>query len=103
MNEKTTNKNLISYIEVITRNSNWIALVIILNLMMVLITLDVFLRYLFNAPLAWGREANSMMLVAVIFLSLAHCWVEGGHIRMDLLYEKMKPPWKALSDFLLQG
>ena len=99
MHERWT-KKIVFYLSFVTRVINWIALVIILSLMMVLITADVCLRYVFNSPLGWGHEVNALMLVAVVFFGLAHCWVENGHIRMELLYSKMSARGKALADML---
>lgn len=50
-----------------------------------LITLDVVLRYGFNAPLAWALEANEHMLIIVFMFGLPQCTRTNGHIHMDLL------------------
>jgi TRAP-type C4-dicarboxylate transport system permease small subunit len=50
-----------------------------------LITLDVVLRYGFNAPLSWGLEANEHMLIIVFMFGLPQCTRTDGHIHMDLL------------------
>ena len=37
-----------------------------------LVTLDVVLRYVFNAPLQWGRDANGLLLLMTTFCALPH-------------------------------
>jgi TRAP-type C4-dicarboxylate transport system permease small subunit len=62
--------------------------------------LDVILRYFFNSPLAWGYEANGILLFLVFLLSIGVCWEERKHIRMELFYERFPPKLKILSDSL---
>ena len=53
--------------------------------MMLLTTTDVVLRYLFNNPLPGIFEIVAMLMVFVVFLSLAYTQSIRGHIRVDLL------------------
>jgi len=57
--------------------------------LVVLVTSDVFLRYLFNAPLEWGRDVNGLLLLMTIFSALPHAWDRGYHIRMEVLYTRL--------------
>jgi len=54
--------------------------------LIVLVTLDVILRYIFNAPLQWGRDANGLLLMMTIFFALPHAWDRAYHIRMEVFY-----------------
>jgi len=54
-------------------------------LMSLAITMDVFLRYVFNAPTKWVNEASSYMLLVVVFLGLAYALREKAHIRIDFI------------------
>ena len=92
-----------SLIDSATSILNWIALVIILTSMILLVTVDVLLRYVFNSPLTWGTEVNGWMLMAVVFMSIGYCWVQGGHIRMDLIYAHANSRGKAIMDILAAG
>lgn len=76
------------------------AIVVIMTSMMSLITLDVLLRYVFNRPLAWGQEVTGYMLMVIIFMSIGYCWIEKGHIRMELLYSRVKGRMRASLDVL---
>lgn len=53
---------------------------------MMVIVVDVVLRYLFSAPLSWSYDLISMYLVTLVFfLALADTFRRGGHIKVDLL------------------
>ena len=59
-----------------------------LPVLVVLVAVDVVLRYIFAAPLAWGRDLSGVLLLLVLFLSMPYCWDRGQHIRMDMLYDR---------------
>ena len=54
-----------------------------------LVTLDVALRYVFNAPLQWGRDANGLLLLMTLFCAFPHAWDRAYHIRMEVLYIRL--------------
>jgi TRAP-type C4-dicarboxylate transport system permease small subunit len=55
--------------------------------MMLLTCADVFLRYLFNAPIEGTLDVTQMLMVIVVFFGLAYCGWTGGHVVVDLLRE----------------
>ena len=57
--------------------------------LMVLVSLDVVLRYVFNSPLPWGRDVNGLLLLTTIFSALPHGWDQGYHIRMEVFYNRL--------------
>ena len=65
-----------------------------------LVTLDVALRYLFNAPLQWGRDVNGLLLLMTIFGALPHAWDRAYHIRMEVFYVRMSGPRRWAVDVL---
>lgn len=68
--------------------------------LLVLVTVDVGLRYLFNAPLQWGRDANGLLLLMTVFCALPHAWDRAHHIRMEMLYVRMSGRGRQLVDVL---
>jgi TRAP-type C4-dicarboxylate transport system permease small subunit len=56
--------------------------------LMVLVSLDVILRYVFNSPLPWGRDVNGLLLLISVFSALPHAWDKGYHIRMEVFYNR---------------
>ena len=68
--------------------------------LVVLVTLDVTLRYVFNAPLQWGRDVNGLLLMMTIFCALPHAWDRGYHIRMEVFYARFAPARRRWADVL---
>ncbi|MFV1988772.1 MAG: TRAP transporter small permease [Gemmatimonadota bacterium] len=66
--------------------------------LVVLVTLDVALRYLFDAPLRWGRNVNGLLLLGSMFAALPHAWDRGYHIRMELVYERSRGALRGWAD-----
>lgn len=66
--------------------------------LVVLVTLDVILRYFFDAPIRWSRDANGLLLLITMFGALPHAWDAGYHIRMELIYERLHGLRRALAD-----
>ena len=54
-------------------------------LMMMLVVVDVFMRYVMNRPLMVSDEFSAYMLVTLSFLGLAYTWREKGHVRIEIL------------------
>ena len=68
--------------------------------LVVLVTVDVILRYVFNAPLQWGRDANGLLLMMTIFCALPHAWDRAYHIRMEVFYLRLSPKHRRNVDVL---
>jgi tripartite ATP-independent transporter DctM subunit len=64
---------------------------IILALMVLLITSDVVLRYIFNRPIRGSYELIELMLVLITFLALAYTQMKKDHVSVTLVTEKMSP------------
>ena len=63
-----------------------------------LVTLDVVLRYFFNAPLQWSRDANGLLLLVTLFSALPHAWDRNQHIRMEIAYTRLRGAWRSIAD-----
>jgi|APSaa5957512622_1039677.scaffolds.fasta_scaffold27813_1 TRAP-type C4-dicarboxylate transport system permease small subunit len=68
--------------------------------LIILVSIDVLLRYGFNTPLLWGNEVSALLLMIVFFASVPRCTNENGHIRMELFYQRMGARGKNLADLL---
>ena len=58
---------------------------------MLIVTLNVILRKVFNSPLLGTYEWVGILTAVMISLGLAYCTVVGGHIAIDFVINKMKP------------
>ena len=65
---------------------------IFLPAMTILVGLDVILRYVFNAPLSWGKEVGVLSLLLVVLLSMPYCWDKKRHVRMEVVYDYLELP-----------
>lgn len=66
--------------------------------MLVLTVADVFLRYFFNAPIPGSVELTKYFMVGAGFLGLAWCALKGGHIKVDLLINRLPPRYQVTID-----
>jgi TRAP-type C4-dicarboxylate transport system permease small subunit len=73
-------------------------------LMMMLVVVDVFMRYVMHQPLMVADEFTAYMLVALSFLGFAYTWRQGGHVRIEVLVSHFPPrlyDWVRLSGLIL--
>jgi C4-dicarboxylate transporter DctQ subunit len=75
--------------------AGWIVIV-----MMVTISYDVAMRYIFGAPTTWSFEINRYMLILVVFFSGAWALPAGGHVAVDIFTEKMERRKKAVLEII---
>jgi TRAP-type C4-dicarboxylate transport system permease small subunit len=61
---------------------------VVLPMLAALITLDVVLRYGFNAPLSWGLEASRHILLVFFLFGLLESFRVGEHVSMELISAK---------------
>jgi TRAP-type mannitol/chloroaromatic compound transport system permease small subunit len=60
-----------------------------LNVPLVLaVTYEVFMRYLFNAPTIWSYDVAYMLYGTIFMLGSAYALHKGAHIRTDFFFEK---------------
>ncbi len=73
-------------IESVVKGFNKI-LVLIASLMMaglmIIVCVDLTLRYFFNSPLLWGTEVTEILLLYITFLGMAWVFKEDGHVVID--------------------
>jgi len=87
----------------IDRVSTWtgkVAAWLILVLMLV-VCVEVFKRYILNAPTAWIYDVDNMLYGTLFMLCGAYTLAQGGHVRGDFLYGSMKPRTQAGLDLAL--
>lgn len=60
--------------------------------MMLITVTDVFMRFVFDTPLASNIDITQMAMVVAVFCALAHCGWTGGHVVVDVVAGLM-PGW----------
>ncbi|MBD25169.1 MAG: hypothetical protein CMG46_09205 [Candidatus Marinimicrobia bacterium] len=60
---------------------------------MIIVTMDVVMRYVFNQPLEWAYDVISVyLMVSVFFFALSNTLHEHGHVSIDVILKYM-PGW----------
>lgn len=74
---------------------SWIVVILIVT-----VTFEVIMRYIFNAPTRWSFDVSYMLLA--IFVSVGFAYVLGhrGHVRIDVLYARFPPKGKLIIDIV---
>ncbi|MGE0803042.1 MAG: TRAP transporter small permease subunit [Lautropia sp.] len=75
---------------------SWAALLLTL-----LISWEVFSRYVLNNPHAWVLDAQIMLYGALFMLAGAYTLAKNGHVRGDVLYGFLRPRTQAAIDLVL--
>lgn len=65
----------------------WIASLMMAALV-VIVCIDLTLRYFFNAPLIWGTEVTEIFLLYITFLGTAWVFKEDSHVVIDVFIGK---------------
>ena len=65
------------------------------------VSIEVFKRYILNAPTAWIFDFNSMLYGSLFMLCGAYALALGGHVRADFVYIYLKPRGQASMDLIL--
>jgi TRAP-type mannitol/chloroaromatic compound transport system permease small subunit len=69
--------------------------------LMTLVCIEVFKRYILNAPTAWIFDADNMFYGALFMLCGAYTLAQNAHVRGDFLYSSMRPRVQAGLDLAL--
>lgn len=84
-------------VDLIGRATSWLALVII-----VLMTTNVVLRYLFSYGSVWAQELEWHLLAPLILFGMSYALLHGEHVRVDVLYANFSARTKLIVDVISQ-
>ena len=76
--------------------SAWLIIVL-----MLVVCVEVFKRYILNAPDAWIYDINNMLYGTLFMLCGAYTLAQNGHVRGDFLYSSFRPRTQAALDLAL--
>ena len=87
----------------IDRLSSWSGKIFawLILLLAVVVGVEVFKRYILNAPTAWIFDFNNMIYGTLFMLCGAYTLAAAGHVRADFIYGSMRPRAQATLDLLL--
>jgi TRAP-type mannitol/chloroaromatic compound transport system permease small subunit len=83
--------------------STWIgkAFAWLMILLMTMVCVEVFKRYILNAPTAWIFDAENMLYGTCFMMCGAYTLAQNAHVRGDFLYSSMRPRTQAGLDLVL--
>ena len=92
-----------SFLHTVDAISTWVgkAAAWLIILLMTVVCVEVFKRYILNAPTSWIFDLNNMMYGSLFMLCGAYTLAQNAHVRGDFLYSSMKPRNQAALDLLL--
>ena len=67
----------------------------------VVVSVEVFKRYILNAPTAWIFDFNNMIYGTLFMMTGAYTLAQGGHVRADFVYGRLRPRTQAALDLAL--
>ena len=68
--------------------------------MMLMTTVDVIARSLFNHPLVGVYELSSYLLAGFFLLGIAYTYQVGGHVRIELLVARLPEPLARIAEIV---
>lgn len=76
---------------------------VVLFALMCMITGEVLLRKILNSSILGYLELTELMMVLIVFCSLAFCEANDGHIKIDLVMSKLSPRAQAIFNLITQS
>ncbi len=61
---------------------------------------NVVARYVFLSPFFWADEALVYVMIAFVYISAIMVAWDGRHLKMDILLQLLKSPWKEIVNFM---
>src|SRR6476661_2669411 len=95
--------NVQSVLHTIDGISTWVGKTFawLMVVLMIVVCVEVFKRYILNAPTAWIFDADNMMYGSLFMLCGAYTLAQNAHVRGDFLYSSMRPRTQAGLDLVL--
>src|SRR4029434_1102209 len=95
--------NVQSVLHTIDELSTWVGKVFawLLVVLMTIVCVEVFKRYILNAPTAWIFDLANMLYGTLFMMCGAYTLAQNAHVRGDFLYSSMKPRLQASLDIVL--
>src|SRR4029079_19716931 len=95
--------NVQSVLHTIDGISTWVGKIFawLIVVLMTVVCVEVFKRYILNAPTAWIFDLDNMLYGTLFMLCGAYTLAQNAHVRGDFLYSSMRPRMQAGLDIVL--
>lgn len=77
-----------------------LSIMIVLPALIILVSVDVVMRYGFNTSIRGGTEIAALLLLLVFVSSMPFCTLRHGHVYMELIYARTRGRLRLLLDLL---
>lgn len=92
-------KNILRFIDSISlwnsRIFQWLCVVLVL-----LLSYEVMMRYVFNAPTIWVMQTSMMVGGTIIVMGWSYVHQQRAHVRVDVIYGRLSTRWQSLVNTL---
>src|SRR5881392_1640422 len=91
------------FLHAIDEISTWVgkAFAWLIVVLMLVVCVEVFKRYMLGAPTAWIFDLDNMLYGTLFMLCGAYTLAQNAHVRGDFLYSSMRPRMQAWLDIVL--
>ena len=95
--------NVQKFLHTIDGISTWVgkAAAWLIMALMFVVCIEVFKRFILNAPTAWIFDLDNMLYGTLFMMCGAYTLAQNAHVRGDFLYSSMKPRTQAFLDLVL--
>jgi TRAP-type mannitol/chloroaromatic compound transport system permease small subunit len=92
-----------SFLHAIDGISTWVGKAVswLIIVLMLVVCIEVFKRYIINSPDAWIFDIDNMLYGTLFMLCGAYTLAQNAHVRGDFLYSSMRPRMQASLDVVL--
>ena len=92
-------KAYVTYVDATSRFVGKVVMYLIF-VMIAILLYDTIMRTIFKHPNIWAVELTQFFMAPYYLLGGASTLLIGGHVRMDIFYDKWTPKGKAFADFI---
>jgi TRAP-type mannitol/chloroaromatic compound transport system permease small subunit len=95
--------NVQGFLHAIDGLSTWVGKLFawLIVVLMTVVCVEVFKRYVLNAPTAWIFDGENMLYGTLFMMCGAYTLAQNAHVRGDFLYGAMRPRTQASLDLIL--
>ena len=74
--------------------------IVAMAFMLVVLAVNVFMRYVFGKPLIWSEEVTSLVQGGIAFLGIGYCFARNKHTELTMVYDRLPARLRALCDIV---
>ena len=90
------------FLRVVDGINDWVgkAVAWLVIIIMIIVTMEVVLRYAFNRPTIWAWDVNIQLAAAVAIFGAGYTLLHDGHVKVDVLAARLSPRKRAILDLI---